>query len=366
MRTLRFLLRKEFRQIFRNRSIVAMMLIAPIMQLLILPLAANYEVKNIHLSVVDNDRSTYSQDLLERITASGYFILERYSSSYDEALGDVETDRSDVVLSIPQGFERDLVREGKATLALAVNSINGVKATMGNAYLGQIVQRYNAQLQSSAGGNRVEVVPAYWFNPTLNFRLFIVPAILGMLVTMVCGYMCALNIVKEKEVGTMEQINVTPVKKWQFILAKLVPFWCIGMFVFTLGLFGVGYLVYGIVPVGNVLLLYGYLAVYLVALLGFALLISTYSETQQQAMSVAYFFMMIFILMSGMFTSIDSMPLWAKAIARANPVSYFIEVVRSIVLKGSGFKDLWVNFAMLIAFALLLNTWAIRNYKKTN
>lgn len=365
MRTLRFLLRKEFRQIFRNKSIVAMMLVAPIMQLLILPLAANYEVKNIHLSIVDNDRSTYAQQLTERITASGYFILERYTASQQEALGDIEADRSDVILEIPQGFERDLVREGKATLALSVNSINGVKATMGNAYLGQIISRYNAELSSNKA-NQVEIVPAYWFNPTLNFRFFIVPAILGMLVTMVCGYMCALNIVKEKEVGTMEQINVTPVKKWQFILAKLIPFWCIGMFVFTLGLFGVGYLVYGIVPVGNVLLLYGYLAVYLVALLGFALLISTYSETQQQAMSVAYFFMMIFILMSGMFTSIDSMPLWAKGIARATPVGYFIEVLRGIILKGSTFKDLWINFVVLVGFAVLLNSWAIRNYKKTN
>ncbi|HPH86488.1 MAG TPA: ABC transporter permease, partial [Ferruginibacter sp.] len=189
--------------------------------------------------------------------------------------------------------------------------------------------------------------------------------ILVTLVTMICVYMCALNIVKEKEIGTIEQINVTPVKKHLFILGKLIPFWIIGLFVFTVGLFGIGRLVYGIVPQGNLLLLYGFLSLYLVALLGIGLLISTYAETQQQAMSVAFFFMMIFMLMSGLFTSVDSMPTWAKFLANCNPVTHFIKVMRMVLLKGSGFADIQFPMLMMVGFAIFFNTWAILNYKKT-
>ena len=192
-----------------------------------------------------------------------------------------------------------------------------------------------------------------------------VPGILVTLVTMICVYMCALNIVKEQEIGTIEQINVTPVKKHLFILGKLIPFWIIGLFVFTVGLFGIGRLVYGIVPQGNLLLLYGFLSLYLVALLGIGLLISTYAETQQQAMSVAFFFMMIFMLMSGLFTSVDSMPAWAKFLANCNPVTHFIKVMRMVLLKGSGFADIQFPMLMMVGFAIFFNTFAILNYKKT-
>jgi ABC-2 type transport system permease protein len=181
-----------------------------------------------------------------------------------------------------------------------------------------------------------------------------------------CTLICALNIVKEKESGTIEQINVTPVKKYQFILAKLIPFWIIGMFEFSLGLFLVARLVYGIIPVGSIELLYAFLSCYLVAMLGFGLLLSTYAETQQQAMTISFFFVMIFLLLSGLFTSIDSMPGWAKVLAQCNPVTYFIDVVRMIVLKGSGFRDIKYHFLIIIGFALVFNSWAILNYRKTS
>lgn len=211
----------------------------------------------------------------------------------------------------------------------------------------------------------IEITTSNWFNPSMNYRFYMVPGILALLVTMIGAYMCALNIVKEKEVGTIEQINVTPVKKYQFILGKLIPFWVIGMVVFSIGLFGIGWLVYGIIPAGNILLLYAYLAIYLVAVLGLGLLISTYCETQQQAMSIAFFFMMIFILMSGLFTSIDSMPQWAYVITQISPITYFIEVMRMIVLKGSDFADIRYKFLVMFGFAILLNVWAVFNYKKT-
>jgi len=183
---------------------------------------------------------------------------------------------------------------------------------------------------------------------------------------MIGGYMSALNIVKEKEMGTIDQINVTPIRKHHFILGKLIPFWILGMFVFTMGLTVISWLIYGIVPQGSILLLYGFLSIYLLAVLGFGLLISTYCETQQQAMSLAFFFIMIFMLMSGLFTPIDSMPGWAKVIAHINPVTYFIDVMRMVVLKGSGFSNIKLHFAVVTIIAAILNSWAILNYRKTS
>ncbi len=373
MRTLKFLLQKEFKQIFRNKSLLPMILAAPIIQLLILPLAADYEVKNINISIVDHDHSTYSQKLISKITASGYFQLADYGNSFQSAFSQIEKDKSDLILEIPQGFEKNLVRENEQKLFIAVNAINGVKAGLGGAYLTQIISAYNndirlqwVQPDKFNTAPVITVASSNWFNPFMNYRFFMVPGILVVLVTMVGAYMCALNIVKEKEVGTIEQINVTPIKKYQFILGKLIPFWVIGMFIFSVGLLIVARLVYGIVPVGSLLLLYGYLSIYLIALLGLGLLISTFAETQQQAMSVAFFFIMIFMLMSGLFTPLDGMPQWAYIIAKCSPVTYFIEVVRMIVLKGSGFADIKNHFLIMIGFAVFLNGFAIMNYKKTS
>lgn len=372
MRTIRFLLAKEFRQIFRNKALLPVIFIAPIIQLMILPLAADYEVKNISLAVVDHDHSPYSQQLVAKITSSGYFQLTGYGDSYKEAFQLIEKDDADLILEIPTNFERDLIKESNNQLFIAVNAINGVKAGLGGAYLSNIIADYNSEIrmewiqpQRFNSLPSMEITISNWYNPMMEYAVFMLPGILALLVTMVGGYMSALNIVKEKEVGTIEQINVTPIKKHHFILGKLIPFWILGMVVFTIGLFGVGRLIYGIVPLGSILLLYGYLAIYLVAVLGFGLLISTYSETQQQAMSVAFFFVMIFNLMSGLFTPINSMPEWAKIIAYLNPVTYFIEVLRMIVLKGSGLQDILYQIGIVVLFAIGLNGWAIWNYRKT-
>lgn len=373
MRTLKYLLQKEFKQIFRNSTILRMILMMPIVQLLVMPLAADFEIKNINISIVDHDHSSYSRKLVDKIIASGYFKLNDYSNSFDDSYQQFQTDRSDLILEIPEDFEKGLVRENANTLFLAVNAINGTKASVGSGYLSRIITNFNADIrQEWIQTSRASVAPTMevstlnWFNTLLNYPVFMVPGILVSLVTMIGMYMCALNIVKEKEVGTIEQINVTPIKKHHFILGKLIPFWVIGNFVFSVGLFGIGRLVYGIVPLGSIPLLYAFLGLFLIAILGIGLLISTYSQTQQQAMSLAFFCMMLFMLMSGLFTSIDSMPQWAIWIANANPVTYFIEVMRMVVLKGSGFNDIKNHFLIMAGFALLFNGWAILNYKKTN
>jgi ABC-2 type transport system permease protein len=372
MRTIKFLLQKEFKQIFRNRAIVMIVMVMPIMQLVILPLAANYEVKNINIAVIDNDHSTISKRMINKITSSGYFKLTAYNYSFKSAFALIEADKADLILEIPRGFERDLIRENKQQLFIAVNAINGTKANLGGAYLGNIIRDENREIRLSIlspdkfiAQPTIETVSSNWFNPYLNYRFFMVPGILAVLVTMIGGFLSALNIVKEKEIGTIEQINVTPIRKFHFILGKLIPFWILGNVVFSLGLL-VAWLFYGIIPVGSLVLLYSFVSVYLLAILGFGLLVSTFCETQQQAMFIMFFFMMIFILMGGLFTPIDSMPDWAKIVSKFNPISYLIQVMRMVILKGSGLSDIIVHLLTVAGFAIVLNTWAIVNYKKTN
>jgi ABC-2 type transport system permease protein len=322
--------------------------------------------------VVDADHSTYSQKLIDKITASGYFRLAAYEPSYLKALQFVETDKADLVLEIPVGFERTLVREGQQKLFVAVNAINGSKANLGGAYLVSIIGDFNQAIRVRLGGQpgqaeapTVEVASSNWFNSLLNYKLFMVPGVLATLLTMISGFLAALNIVKEKEVGTIEQINVTPIRKHHFILGKLIPFWIMGNIVFMLGLL-ISYLVYGIVPAGSLALLWLFVAVYLVAVLGFGLLVSTFCDTQQQAMFIMFFFIMVFILLGGLFTPTDSMPGWAQVIVRLNPVSYLITVMRMVIMKGSGFLDVLQPLLIITAFALGLNTWAVLNYRKAS
>lgn len=375
MRTLKLLLKKEFKQIFRDKALLPMIFAMPILQLLVMPYAAEYEVKNINIAITDYDRSTYSRELVDKVTASGYFKLATYNASFQQSMELIEQDKADLVLEIPAGFEQKIHREGKEKVFIAVNAINGTKASLGANYLSSIIQQYNQKLRIESKDNngsseltsyRIDVQNTNWFNPYLNYKFFMVPGFLVLLVTMVGAYLCGLNIVKEKELGTIEQINVTPIKKYHYILGKLIPFWIIGMFIFSVGFFIISWMIFKIVPMGSILLLYAFLAIYLIALLGFGLLISTYSQTQQQAMSLSFFFMMLFILMSGVFTSIDSMPEWAKYIAYSNPVTYFIEVIRMVVLKGSGFVEISKHFLIIGGFALFFNAWAIFNYQKTS
>jgi ABC-2 type transport system permease protein len=363
MRTLRLLLEKEFRQIFRDKGLLPVIFIMPVIQLLILPLAANFDIKNLNIAVVDHDHSSYSRQLIAKIASSGYFHTVACDQSFTSAMQYIESEKADFILDIPADFEKNIIREGSQKIFIAANAINGTKAGLGSAYLTTIIADYNGQLKINPPTG-IDIRSSNWFNPHMNYKLYMVPGILVLLVTMVCGFIASLNVVKEKEIGTIEQINVTPIKKWEFIMGKMIPFWVIGMVDFTMGLI-VGWLVYGVVPEGSLLLLYAFLAVYLVALLGFGLLISTYSDTQLQAMFVAFFFIMIFLLMSGLFVSVDNMPDWAKVIAHLTPVTYFIDVMRMIVLKGSRFSDISTSFLIVIVFAIILNGWAILNYRKT-
>lgn len=369
---LKFLLEKEFKQIFRNPFLPRLIIGYPLVMLLMLPLAANYEIKNINLCVIDKDHSSYSRQLVQKITSGGYFKLTEVSSNYNQALQSIETDKSDIILEIPVNFERDLVRNQTAQLMISANAVNGTKGGLGSAYLSSVIGNFSTQIRSEwinptpfKTNPIIDIVPQNKFNPHLQYSDYMVPALMVMLLTVLCGFLPALNIVGEKESGTIEQINVTPVSKLTFIISKLIPYWVIGFMTMTIS-FAVAYLVYGLIPIGNIATIYLFTGIYILGISGFGLVISNYSNTMQQAMFVVFFFLLLLILLSGLFTPIESMPQWAQWITAFNPLKYFMQVMRLVYLKGSGLFELGSQFVTLCIFAIFFNTLAILSYKKSS
>lgn len=365
---LKYLLEKEFKQLFRNSFLPRLILVFPCMILLVLPWAANLEVRDLSLIMVDADRSPMSARLVHKLESSAYFRLQGQAETYDEALRRVEKGEADAIIEIPRHFEKCWTVEGRSSLLLAVNAVNGSKGSLALSYLQQIVSDYARELNLEASGvvcqlSKIRVDSHYLYNRHLDYKVFMLPALMVTLLTMLCGFLPALNVVGEKEKGTIEQINVTPVGKWTFILAKMIPYWIIGFVVLTVALVLIG-AVYGLVPSGSVVALYLLVIVFVLAVAGLGLVISNYSSTMQQAMFVIWFCMLIFILMSGMFTPIESMPAWAQTITYFNPLRYLIQVMRAIYLKGATFSDLYVQAGALLAFALVVDCWAVWSYRK--
>ncbi|MEZ5070369.1 MAG: ABC transporter permease [Bacteroidales bacterium] len=372
MRTLSVLLAKEFKQIFRNRMMLPIIFVVPVVQMVLLTYAASLEMKDIKMSVVDVDDSAASRLLVSRFQASPYIRVRTIRPDLPEALSDLHADRVDVILHIPRDFESGLYRAGRTDLQLLVNAINATEAGLIQSYCSQIVSEYNGALgvelsvaDPAAGGRGPDIRSVLWYNPTLDYKIYMFSGILVILVTLIGMLLTALNLVREKEMGTTEQINVTPIRKYQFLVAKLLPFLVIALFELAFGLV-LGRLLYRLPMEGSIGLLFLVAIVYLTVVLGLGLFLSTISGTQQQLMFVAFFFMITFVLMSGVFTPIESMPAWAQQVNRINPVAYFMKVIRMILLKGSGFTDIRKEFFSLLAYGILALGLAVGNYRKTS
>jgi ABC-2 type transport system permease protein len=343
--------------------------VMPIIQLIVLVNAATYEMKNIKLCIVDQDLSTYSRNLSSKFEGSPYFVIEKRTFSSKEAITFIDRGEITAAIVIPQGFERKIIRNEKnIKVQILIDAINGTNAGVSQAYIISILQDYNKQILSkllpiNSSNNGIETSRRFWYNPELNYKTFMVPGILVLLITIISFILSGMNVVREKEIGTIEQINVTPIKKYQFIAGKLIPFWIIGLFELAFGL-TIGKLIFDIPLVGSLGLVFGFAAIYLIVLLALGLLVSTIVNTQQQAMFISFFFMVVFILMSGLFTGVESMPEWAQIVDKANPLAYFVEVMRMILLKGSGFKDIINQFVAITSFAILMISLAVWRYKK--
>lgn len=342
--------------------------VLPLLQLVILSNAATYEIKNIAFGYVDHDKTTTSRGLVERFSASPYFeVLYAFPSAAQGNTAMLQGE-VDVLLEIPDGFEKELATRNRASLGVRINAIDGAAAGVESVYINQIVQDFNKGLLVDArvppGTARIENIPLFWYNQTLNYKTFMVPGILVLLVTMITLFLSGMNIVREKEIGTLEQINVTPIKKFHFVIGKLLPFWIIGMGLLTIGLV-LARLIFDVPVLGSLLLLYGYTSIYILVILGMGLFISNFTDTQQQAMFIAWFFVVIFILMSGLFTPVESMPEWARILTELNPIKYFVEIMRMVMLKGSGFSDILIPMLKTLLYAVLMNVLAVWSYKKT-
>jgi len=371
MRTILYLIRKEFIQIFRNKFISKAIFAVPIVQMLILVPAVTFEIKNINLTISDQDMTLESRGLISKLEGSTFFNISYSTFSAEEANDLLHRNKCNLILNIPSGFGKDIVNGKPAAVMASIDAINASTAQLSWAYLNGVIRDYNIDLQKKyinisgiVPQQRVEITNRYWYNETLNYKYYMLPGILVILVTAIGFLLAGLNMVREKEIGTIEQINVTPVRKYHFIIAKMVPFLLIGLVDLALGLL-IGKLAFNIPFEGSISLMFMGATIFLISVLGLALFISTFSGTQQQYMFIAFFCMIIFILMSGIFTPFESMPQWAQDFNLINPVAYLIRINRMVMLKGSTINDISTELYSLVVIAILFTALAVRRYRKT-
>lgn len=369
MRRTAYIIQKEFIQLFRNKVLVRIIILMPIIQLFVLAYAATFEIKNIRLHIVDNDRSEMSRDLIGHFSGSTFYTVSDIGNSVSDAEDCMTAGNIDQVLVIPDDFEKDLHTGASSKVLVLNDAVNGSAASLMNAYSHGIIREFNKNIITASGEAEIklpiDVTFSYWFNPELNYLNYMVPGILVVLVTIIGMLLSGMNLVREKEIGTIEQINVTPVRKLQFIVGKLLPYWIIALVELAFGLI-VAKLAFNIPIVGSLVLIFGVAAIYLLVMQGMGLFISTVTNTQQQAMFLAWFVLVVFILMSGLFTPVDSMPDWAQKIVLFNPIAYFIEAMRMILLKGSQLTDVLRSMLILFVYAMIMLSLAIWRYRKVN
>lgn len=379
----KYLLEKEFKQFFRDPGLPRMALMFPVLMMLVFPFAVSMEIRNINLAVVDSDRSEESSRLLEKCTSSGYFRLVAFCGSPEEAMRLMDENKADAIITIASDFSEEIGNGSGFPVGIKVNTVNGTRGSIASQYLQNCIMMYlqdrnsreaGSSVQSAASapaaqsvsaGPAIDVSEKYYFNTYLDYKLFMIPALIVIGITMITAFLPSLNIVSEKETGTIEQMNVTPVSKSAFIICKMIPYWAIAFFVLTACLL-IAWAVFGYVCRGNVLWLYLYTTLDIIVMAGLGLLISNYSSNAQQAMFVIWFFAVIFMLMSGIFTPIASMPGWAQAITYLNPMRYYADAMRSVFLKGSSPLDIWYDAAGLASIGAAMVCWAIASYRKSS
>lgn len=406
MRIILMLIKKEFLQVFRNPLLLSILVVAPLVEFMIFPFCADYEIKVLDIAFIDNDHSQMSKDIIHKFNSSDIFVTHGILDNKKSADEMMKHDKIDILIEIPQDFEQDLFNNQETRIAITANAINSVKAGIGTGYAQEIIGGYmqdfaeksgSAELQALAAKIQAEQAAAqkrqkegkmslpsidnnttvssrpakigisniYWYNEQMNYKNLIVPGILVILVTLIGCYVTALNLVREKEIGTIEQVNVTPIKRWQFLLGKMIPFWLLGMVEFIAGLLIMKF-IFGISVQGSVPVLLGITAIYLLVMLGLGFFISSVSENQLQSMFIVLFLFIVFVLLSGVFTPTEGMPEWAHKINYLNPMSFYIEVIKKIILKGSAFYSVQTETIVLSIMAVLINTGAILSYKESS
>lgn len=356
-----YLIQKEFKQIFRNKLLPKVFVMLPIAVMLAIPNIATQEVKGLRFAVVDNDNSTYSRRLTNKVDASTYLSLSTVAASYKEAMQSINSGEADVIIEIPKHYGRDIEKGAMPSVGVFANATSGTKGAMSTQYITQILLNFTQELSPLAPQRGIST--RYFFNTNLNYKPYMVPALFSMLLVLIVAFLPALNIVSEKEKGTIEQINVSPISKVEFIISKIVPYVVIGIFMSTEALL-VAHILYGIVPAGNICAVFLYIVIFCMLVSSLGVIVSNRANTIQQAALTMFFFLVIFILMSGLLSPIQSMPKWAQYLTYLNPLRYFIEVMRFNFIKGSTIPMLMPQLLALVVYTIIGWTVAILSYKK--
>lgn len=343
-----------------NPFFLKIILIMPVMVMLIFPLVATLEVKDINVVVVDNDKSQLSRRIIAYMSATEILKVKSVAQTYGIALKQLEHGGADVVLTIPEDFSEILT-----PLSIDANGVNATKGAIGAQYVNASAIGTVSQWMEESGkefvGNDISVINRY--NPTLNFRNYMIPALMVVLLIIICGFLPTLDLMGEKSSGTLEAMNVTPVSKLTFVLSKLIPFWIAGIIVITVGMV-IGWAVYGLAPLGNVAAVYLAAVLFIFMMSGLGVTIANTSDTMLQSIFVMFAVIIIFQLMGGLFTPISSMPAWAQYITYIVPPRYFNEIMRAVYLKGTSISELWIQYLCLAGFAIATCLFASLTYKK--
>ena len=392
MSVLRTLIIKELRQFRRNPFLPKLVVGFPLAIVLILPWIANMDVKGVSVGIVDADRSDVSRRITSHVEASEYLRLHDLYADYPSALADLEDGHIDAILEIPNGFGHSLHATPKR-LSIWANGVNAMKGSLGSQYLMQTVMKAlpteSAPAQPSFENSEIvnceltslkllrSAEPASslcsrsiatlsivnYYNPTMDYKHFMIPALMIMLMVMVGGFLPALNLVSEKELGTLEQINVTPVSRLTFTLSKLIPFWVICLLELALCM-TLALLVYGLPVAGSVGAIFLAALLFIIVMSSIGVIIANLSDTMQQTMFLMLFVVLSFILLSGLMTPVESMPLWTQHFTRLLPPTYMVEIMRAVYLRGTTVAELSGSYLALAAFALTFATLASFTYRK--
>jgi len=371
MRQIFYLVQKEFRQIFRDFSMVRILFIVPLIQIFLLGNAITTDVKNIKIVIQDQDKTPYSREFINRFVHSRYFKIKGFEEDYTRLSSYLDSGKANLAIVIPKHFQRDIVLQKKPDIQLLVDGVDGNSAGVSLGYITDIVQQYQERLMEHSPDlslqvkniRRVETEPRFWFNPNLESKLYIVPGIIALILLIITLFLTSMGIVREKEIGTLEQLMVTPIKSYQLVIGKIIPFSILGILEIMISM-GFVYLIFGIGIKGSLILLLLESSIFIISTLGLGIFISTISDTQQQALFVAWFFMIFAILLSGFFIPIANMPPVIQHITRLNPLRYYIVILREIYLKGTTFKDLIPETFAMVTFSTCLFLAAVIRFRK--
>lgn len=363
--------KKEFLQMVRDPAMLRVLIIAPLIQLVILSYAINTELKNMRVAIIDYDQSPQSQRLIEKIFATGYFIpAANQTNSQSTTIRDLYQSKAELVIVIPRDFAENL--ENSAEVQAIIDGQHSNVAAIGLGYLQRMILQYNLErLSEKKQINQVPLIKEYqiipivrvWFNPDLEPKWFFVPGISVLLITITATLLSGLSIVKEKEIGTIELLLVVPMKRWQLIAGKIVPFYFLSILILTISLI-VGMLWFRIPFVGSPIDLWIGVTLYLFFLLSLGLLISTLSKTQSQAMFLVWFLLIFSILTSGFFFPVENMPNWLQTLTVINPMKYMMVIVRGVLVKGANLFQLFQHYGMLALLGILTFICAIVRYQQ--